>query len=454
APAEAVALRAASYNLHGGQESGPEAIGAMLGLLNLDFAGLQEVPDAAFAEAIAAAAGFPNVYFGGGNALLTRAPLADPITVELRAGRGFIRGTLEVGGVPFSVYDAHVGWDLEGNFQNREFMDEWIAPDPNPYLVMVGDYNDEHFSSQNAILEEALDDVWTLLGLYPGERISWPSLRWDGGEGSQLIDFVWVRRAAGAIAVAGDVVNLSPVLSDHKPVWAELLFSADPEAPLAEAPFAALRRADRDFPAALPANLLANGGFEQGTRGWKVKDRMEAVKARESQVAHAGEYFLTGPGCMPQARSYAEQTVSLGGEAVAIDEGRGRLLASAYMTTGFKTLEEAGVASNFVKPYDEAEMRVEVFDGVGAPLSVETSKRRDTLAWNLYAGAVDLPPGARSAKVTLTSYYKFFHSKQPDGYTSDGMFDEVYLGLETLEAPHGVLGGNLLANPGAESGLA
>ncbi|MCA9773888.1 MAG: endonuclease/exonuclease/phosphatase family protein [Myxococcales bacterium] len=258
---DGIAVRAGSWNVYGGNFSDATTIGAALGALHYDVVGLQEVPHAVFAEDVAHAMGPEyTAYFGDGKALISRTPLVDAQTVSLVNGRGFVRATTVIAGVPFSIYAAHLGWNLEGNRQNREFMDEWVLPDPNPYLMVMGDFNDEHLSAQIDILEEDLDDVWTKLGLYPGERISWPSNRFDGDEGSQLIDNVFVRRAAGAIVLQGDVVNLSPVLSDHKPIWADLLFSPDPGAPFTEDPFAEARRPDAEFPENPPENLLVNPG--------------------------------------------------------------------------------------------------------------------------------------------------------------------------------------------------
>ncbi len=443
-------VRTGSWNLYGGNWADGATIGAALAPLNLDLVGLQEDPSADFNAAVASAAGFPYAYYGShGEALLSKTVLVAPETVVLSTGRTFVHAHTTIGGVDFSVYSAHLGWNVDGNRDCRELVDAFLATDPTPYKIVVGDFNDEHGSDQITILEEVLKDSWTTLGWYPGERVSWPSKRFDGSEGNQRIDLIFTNASAGAIVVAGDVVNLTPVPSDHKPVWAELLFASDPGHPFTEDPFADQRRPDHRFPpvGSRPPNLLANPGFESNLSSWSAEGGMTAVAARENQVAHSGSLFATGQGGCSGTHSRARQTVSLASQASTIDQGRGQLLVSGWMTTGYQIITDAYGSSNQVRPYDEAEIRVEMKDGAGKLLGVETSARRDTLDWWPYYALVDVPPGTRSATVVLTStrdYVNFL--------SNDAMFDDVYLGFQALPAPHDRLAGNLLVNPEAESG--
>ncbi len=443
-------VRTGSWNLYGGNWADGTTIGSALGTLALDLVGLQEDPSAGFNADVATAAGFPFTYYGShGEALLSKTPLSAPETVALSTGRTFVHAHTTIGGVDFSVYAAHFGWNVDGNRDCREFVDSYLANDPTPYVIVVGDFNDEHGSDQVTMLEEVLKDSWTNLGWFPGERVSWPSKRFDGSEGSQLIDLIFTNIAAGAIVVTGDVVNLTPVPSDHKPVWAELLFASDPNHPFTEDPFADQRRPDFRFPPAgsRPPNLLANPGFESNLASWSAEGGMTAVASRENQAPHTGSRFATGQGGCSGTHSRARQTVSLASQASTIDQGRGQLLVSGRMTTGYQIITDPYGSSNQVRPYDEAEIRVEMKDAAGKLLGVETSARRDTLDWWPYYALVDVPPGTRSATVVLTSTRDYINY-----LSNDAMFDDLYLGFQTLVAPHDRLAGNLLVNPEAETG--
>ncbi len=445
---EGIRLRVASYNIYGGNFADAEAIGNMLKTLNLDMVGLQECPES-FVAPIAQAGGFPYSY-GSGIALLSKTELNDTELVPLSVGRSFLHAHSEVSGVMFSFYVAHLGWNAEGDLQFREFVDEHLKQDTTKHMVLVGDFNDEHYSSQVEIMEEVATDAFTKIGWYPGERISWPSTGFDDTEGSQLIDLIWFRKELPALVLDADVVNLSPVLSDHKPVWAELLYPSDPDSPFSSDPFEAQRDLFADFPTVdnRPANLLINPGAEDGTTGWTLSGEAVSVAERENQTPYKGSAFFTGFSTAPDDEtrfSTGEQIVDLSEWAADIDAMKARLLVSGYMRTGFTIDEEGDIRSNIPKPNDEAEIVTEALDENGQVLLQLHSKRRDTLNWHPYADFLELPPNTRKARLSWIAHHKAYN-----GAGNDAAFDELYLGIDLLETSHQRLGGNLLENPGAE----
>lgn len=437
-----IRVRAGSWNLHGGGEGTPAQVASFIAGLSLDVLALQESPPG-YAAAIAEASEMKFVAEDDGRAIVSRYALSEITHVSLRNGRAFTRATASIEGALFAIYAVHIGWNVEGDLQARELIDEHLALDPVPHLLVAGDFNDEKYSSQNNILEEILADVWTALGLYPGERISWPSTAFDGSEGSQLIDLIFFRKTLPAIAVAGDVVNLSPVLSDHKPVWAELIYPRS-TVPFSEDPFAVLRRL------VLPSgeNLLANPGAENGLDSWTLFGDPQAAASRGTQVSFQGGQFFTGyTSAAVGMRSSGSQLVDLSAHAEEIDRGFGALELSAMMTTAFNTIESATVTSNFVRPYDEGEIIVEALDAGGKSIARTTSKRRDTLAWHPYAETFPLPPSSRAARYTWMT-----HRKPTSGDSNDAAFDALFLGYRARDAATLLLGGNLLENFDAERG--
>ncbi len=444
---DGVRVRVGSYNVYGLQFADASTIGAMLAELDLDLVGLQECPPEAAAE-IAAAGGFMD-FHGGGTVLLSRTPLADLETVKLEAGRGFVHGTTEIGGVAFSFYCAHMGWNVEGDLQCRELVDAHLALDPNPHLILVGDFNDEHLSTQNTILEEVLADAATAMGWYPGQRISWPSTGFDETEGSQLIDLVFFRRDFPAIVVDADVVNLAPVLSDHKPVVAELLFPAAPGEAFPMDPLAPLRDPLAALPplADLPENLLRNPGAEDGLLHWETDGGPEATSGRSQLTARTGESFFAGFAKLPPnggLLSSGTQAVDLDAWAEDIDARKAELYVMAHTAMGYPVVEGEGIVANRPQPYDDVEIVTTLLDAEGESLGEVPSGRRDALAWFPYGAKILLPPGTRAARLS----WLLHHRGILEG--NDGAVDDLYLGIGVRDEAHARVGQNLLKNAGGD----
>ncbi|MBW1873487.1 MAG: endonuclease/exonuclease/phosphatase family protein, partial [Deltaproteobacteria bacterium] len=369
-------LRVASFNVYGGQNATAAQIGDFFAGLDLDLIGLQECP-ADLIESIAQTAGFEH-FAGNGVGLLSRTPLTDVSLVNLQSGRSFVHTQTQIEDVLFSVYTAHLGWNLDGDRQCREFIDQHLAHDPIPHLVIMGDFNDEHLSSQNTILEEMLSDVFTAMNWYPGERISWPSTLFEGSEGSQLIDLIFYRRSFPAIVIDADVINLSPVLSDHKPVLAELLYPRDPQQAWTSDPFALIRDPFAGWPpqSQRPTNLLVNPGAEEGINGWTVSGDAQAVETRETQSPFSGTQMFTGFEQQPDGKvrlSSGSQTVDLIESTTSIDERMTVLYASGQMATGYLTESDGEITSNRPKPDDDGEVIIEALAADGSVLASKTT---------------------------------------------------------------------------------
>jgi endonuclease/exonuclease/phosphatase family metal-dependent hydrolase len=449
---DGIPVRVVTWNLWDGRITDPDAVGAVLAALHPDVVALEETPDD-FVQPIAAAAGFP--YAGGDRqgdtALLSRTRLDDFAIVGLGNGWGYVHAFTEIGGRRLSVYAAHISWNLRGAEQCRAFANDHVGRDPTPDILVAGDFNDEHLSVHNKLLETQLTDALAVSGLYPGQRISWPAFGFDESEGSQLIDIVFYKSIMKPLVGRTDVLNLQPPLSDHKPVVVDLLYPR--QRPFTTDPLARGRDPWRELPPPeeRPVNRLRNPGAEGGGAGWTLRDGATAVLGeRESQRPHGGLALFAGYPAEAARRgavSSGAQLVDLADQAAVVDDGRGQLLVSGWMATGYQRLVRGDVVGNRVVPYDDGEIIVELLDADGRLIGRESSGRRDTLDWTPYAHAIPVPPGTRAARLTWAS-----HRKPQAGAGSDAVFDDLYVGLRALDAPHGRVGGNLLGDGGAESG--
>lgn len=212
-------VRLATYNVHGGLEASAATVARFLSGLDLDLLSMQEVPSQEYLETIASGTGLVHfTLMDRFKAILSRTPLEDTSRIPLVTGRGVIRTTATLRGIPVSVYAIHNSWDQPGDRENRQIVNELLPLDANPRKILLGDFNDEHYSTQNIVLERALNDAWTDLGVRPGERTTWPATGFAGTEGHQLIDLLLYAPTGGMFPVSASIPKLAPVLSDHRPV--------------------------------------------------------------------------------------------------------------------------------------------------------------------------------------------------------------------------------------------
>jgi endonuclease/exonuclease/phosphatase family metal-dependent hydrolase len=445
-----ITVRVGAFNVYGYNWATPEEIGAMMAELDLDMMGVIE-SDGEKLAALAASAGFE--YFchsDSGKSLMSNTPLAACVSLPLDGGRSIMRTETDVGGVTFAVYVAHTSWDTQGDKECRQFMDDHFVNETRKHVVMVGDFNDEHLSTQITILEEGIADAFTAFGWYPGERVTWPSTHFDDTEGSQTIDLILFRNDFRPVVVAADAVNLSPVLSDHKPVWAELLYPAD-ETQFADELTMARLDPFRAFPveADRPANMLVNPGAEDGLTGWTSETGGVSVAARRACTALSGEKFFAGfeKGYKPDiGYSSFSQTVSLEPYAADIDASKGYLMVSGQMVTCPEIESKDGINSNVAQPYDDAEILV-TFEGLEfSAIDHFASKRHDTLKWYPWVKQIPITPGTRNVKITLNTFKRLDFNGG-----IDGGFDDIYAGFRSGDS-HRVIEGNLLTVEGVELG--
>ena len=219
-----------NYNIHGGKEATPEQIGmALNGYGPFDVFALQECPEE-YAQPIAQAMGM-DYFYSDGQSLMSFTPLvnAQRHYYDVGSGSKFLHATTLIDGTEFSIYGIHVSWDQNGDLEIRKLVDDYLAVDPVGRLILMGDWNEELGSTQVTILEEQAADAWSSLGVSPSIRTTWPAVMFYGAEGMQLIDNTYFNKSSGACAVEGEIIHLTPNMSDHKPQRSTVFFPEQPQ---------------------------------------------------------------------------------------------------------------------------------------------------------------------------------------------------------------------------------
>jgi len=197
---------------------------------------------------------------------------------------------------------------------------------------------------------------------------------------------------------------------------------------------------ERSFP--LYDNLVENPGADLGETGWTFRG-VEPSSGFNHVLPLTGNSHFSGSATALRGR--AEQVVALAGFSEVVDAGRGLLVFGGASATGYRIAE--GGVSNILLPHDEGEAVVDLLDGEGRLLKHVSGGRLDVMYWQPWRVTDTIPPGTRSARITLRAVA----GEMPLTFNS-ASFDAVHLSVATLGRPHELLGGNLVANPLFEEG--
>ncbi len=240
APVPSERLRVVTFNVKYGREAAAaaELLGRDPHLSGADVILLQEM-DEASTELVARALSMNYVYYPAsvhpaagknfGNAVLSRWPLEDDVKLVL-PHRGRIRKGMRIavgatmripGQDPVRVYSVHLETPASISGKGRRDQAEVILADAaaHPRVIVAGDFNSRG-----------------ILALFASRGYRWLTRR----VGATISRFSWDHVAAKGFtlrecASVGALANAREI-SDHRPVWADLVAERDPAVTAAECP--------------------------------------------------------------------------------------------------------------------------------------------------------------------------------------------------------------------------
>jgi len=233
---EPLSLRVASYNVEFASRSSPEEIGRMLAPFKFDVIGFCEVPGGDWTARAGKAAGLNYAFVGKSSSanhkdkyksILSRTPLVNtaerPLKGEGWSPASVVRAETEVAGIRVALYSLHI----PGRPQAEKSAAESLARDVllregAKFVVLMGDFNNNLCSPPIASIEKAgYRSAWRDLKLDLSGQFTWNAI--DPARREGVIDHIMYNRASGMRAAQGGIIELEKPLSDHKPIWAELL---------------------------------------------------------------------------------------------------------------------------------------------------------------------------------------------------------------------------------------
>jgi maltose 6'-phosphate phosphatase len=235
-------VRIAAFNVEFGRSTTPEQVAAALESYELDLVGFNEVPGGDWTARVGRLLGMPYAQVGGISSanhkdkyksVLSRTPFIETSEHELTAKVGWnpasvVRVVTDVRGQRLAFYSLHIAHSGREDGHAHQLVSRVLAADREPVIVLGGDFNSETGDAALGSLEEAgFHASWRDLPEFNATRpFTYNALQPERSH--ELIDHLFYRAPAGAKAVAGGVIQLAPPLSDHHPVWSEIVVKRDP----------------------------------------------------------------------------------------------------------------------------------------------------------------------------------------------------------------------------------
>lgn len=235
-------VRVAAFNVEFSRSTTPEQVAAALESYDLDLIGFNEVPGGDWTARVGRLLGMPYAQVGvisSANhkdkykSVLSRTPFIETGEHELTAESGWnpasvVRVVTDVRGQRLAFYSLHIAHSGREDGHAYQLASRVLAADREPVIVLGGDFNSEPGDAALGPLEEAgFRASWRDLPEFSAKEVF--SYNAHHPERShELIDHLFYRAHSGAKAVAGGVIQLVPPLSDHHPVWSEIVMERDP----------------------------------------------------------------------------------------------------------------------------------------------------------------------------------------------------------------------------------
>jgi maltose 6'-phosphate phosphatase len=213
-PDPAITVRVASYNVEFSKSATPEQMGEMFKSYKLDIIGFDEAPDGDWTARVGKVLGMEYSYVGKISSA-NHKDKYNPASV--------VRAVTEIDGVSIAFYSLHICKSDATNGHAHSLATKVLPKEKTNRVIVVGDFN-------NIIGDAAMNTVEGA-----GFRPTWKDLQIDvskeftyNAQNPQknlgVIDHILYNTSAGAKVTDGGIIELEKPLSDHKPVWAEIVF--------------------------------------------------------------------------------------------------------------------------------------------------------------------------------------------------------------------------------------
>ena len=255
-----VKIRFAAYNVLFGLWAKPESIGEMLKQYDLDVVCFNEVPDGDWTASVGRVLGMDYIHVGKVSSanhsdkyksILCRFPLYDKEEEVINANgwkpASLVSAKANIRGVPLMIHSTHIPGRPEAEGSAAAFIAEKIINNPSSEnLFVLGDFNNHlDRGALKSFNKVGLKPIWKELTIDTAKASTHKHI--ESGNESGVIDHIFFRtKTLKANVTGGGIINnaynnpetelkmhrykkewvkYGKPLSDHRPIWAEFIFS-------------------------------------------------------------------------------------------------------------------------------------------------------------------------------------------------------------------------------------
>lgn len=235
-PGKSITVRVASYNVEFGKSATAEQIGEMFKPYQLDIIGFDEAPDGDWTARVGNVLGMQYSFVGKISSanhedkyktILSRTPLEGTEEHKL-TGRGWnpasvVRAVTKIEGISFAFYSLHISKSGANDGHAHSLAVNVLPKEATERVIVVGDFNNNiGDAAMNTVEGAGFRPTWNDLKIDLSKEFTYNAQNPEKNLG--VIDHILYNTASGAKATDGAIIELNKPLSDHKPIWAEIVF--------------------------------------------------------------------------------------------------------------------------------------------------------------------------------------------------------------------------------------
>jgi endonuclease/exonuclease/phosphatase family metal-dependent hydrolase len=239
APDKPIIVRVAAYNVEFSRSTTPEQVGEMFKPYNLDIIGFNEVPDGDWTARVGKVLGMEHSYVGKISSanhkdkyksILSWTPLEGTTEYELEVPRrrcwhpaSVVRAATKIDGLSFAFYSLHICTSGANDGHAHSLATKVLVEEATERVIVVGDYNNNIGDDAMKTIEGVgFRPTWIDLKIDVSKEFTYNAQNPESNLG--VIDHILYNTSAGAKVTDGGIIELKNPLSDHKPVWAQIVF--------------------------------------------------------------------------------------------------------------------------------------------------------------------------------------------------------------------------------------